>query len=100
MRRSEGNFLMATRMRTKYADGLFKPATVAAAIDEAAMQGHRRHRVVQDHPFDLSGTDAANALEDWLDKEQFHYVWRPTFIEQDACRPAIVTEYPELEITW
>lgn len=78
--RSEGNFLMATSVRTKYADKIFNPAAVAAAIDEVAFQGHRQYRVVQELPFDLSETDAAHALEDWLDQEQFHYIWRPTFL--------------------
>jgi predicted peptidase len=100
MKRAEGNFLMATNMRTSYANRLFKPATIATAIDEAAMQGHRVYRVVQEFPFDLSETKAAEALEIWLDDQQFHYVWRPTFIEQDPCRPNLVTEYPELEISW
>lgn len=100
MKRSEGNFLMATNTRTQYADRLFKPAAIAAAIDEAAKLGKRRHRVVQEFPFDLSDTEAATALEEWLDGEQFHYMWRPTFIEQDPLRPSIVTEYPELDISW
>jgi hypothetical protein len=100
MKRAEGNFLMAADMRTKYASGLFRPATIAAAIDEVAFQGHRRYRVVQEVPFDLSDTEAAKALEVWLDGEQFHYTWRPTYIEQHPLRPSIVTEYPELEITW
>jgi hypothetical protein len=100
MKRSEGNFLMAANVRTKYANELFKPATVAAAIDELAFQGHRHYRIVQELPFDLSDTDAAKALEIWLDEEQFHYIWRPTYLEQEASRPSIVTEYPELVISW
>ncbi|ABC90771.1 hypothetical protein RHE_CH01986 [Rhizobium etli CFN 42] len=100
MKRAEGNFLMATNVRTKYANQLFTPATVAAGIDEVAFRGLRQYRIVQDQPFDLSDTDAAKALEEWLDEEQFHYIWRPTFIERDALRPAITTEYPELEISW
>ncbi|AMY00719.1 hypothetical protein AB0V79_27055 [Mesorhizobium ciceri] len=100
MKRSEGNFLMASRKRMKYAENLFNPATVAAAIDEAAMQGHRRYRIVQEFAFDLSDTEAAKALEKWLDSEQFEYVWRPTRLEQDAYRPSILAEYPELEISW
>jgi hypothetical protein len=100
MKRAEGNFLMATNMRTKYANRLFKPATVATAIDEAAMQGHRQYRVVQEFPFDLSDTDAAKALEEWLDREEFHYVWRPTHVEHDPLRPVFGAEYPELEISW
>lgn len=100
MKRAEGNFLMATGMRTKYADTLFKPATIAAAIDEAAKQGHRHYRVVQEYAFDLSDTEAAKALEEWLDSEEFHYVWRHTYIERSTFRPPIVTEYPELEISW
>ncbi|QND60134.1 hypothetical protein [Mesorhizobium huakuii] len=100
MKRAEGNFLMAANKRTKYAEGLFKPATIATAIDEAAMQGHRRYRIVQEFPFDLSDTEAAKALEKWLDSEQFEYVWRPTRLEQDAFRPSILAEYPELEISW
>jgi len=100
MKRSEGNYLMATNVRTKYADRLFQPASVAAAIDERAFQGHRHYRIVQELPFDLSDTEAAKALEIWLDQEQFHYGWRPTFLEQDPFRPSIVTEHPELEICW
>ncbi len=100
MKRAEGNFLMAANVRTKYANKLFKPETIATAIDEVAFQGHRHYRVVQELPFDLSDTDAAKALEEWLDREEFHYVWRPTHLEQDASRRSIVTEYPELEISW
>ncbi len=100
MKRAEGNYLMATRFRVSYANRVFNPATVAAAIDEAAFQGHRHCRIVQEHPFDLSDTDAATALEEWLDKEEFHYMWRPTFLEQDALRPSISGEYPELVISW
>ncbi|MER9020325.1 hypothetical protein [Mesorhizobium sp. M0590] len=100
MKRAEGNVLMATTTRTKYAERLFKLATIAAAIDEAAFHGHRRYRVVQEFPFDLSDTEAAKALEKWLDAEQFEYVWRPTRLEQDDFRPSILAEYPELEISW
>lgn len=100
MKRAEGNFLMAFNTRKTYANRLFKPATIATAIDEAAKRGHRSYRVVQELPFDLSETAAAQALEVWLDGEEFHYVWRPTFIERDAFRPPIVSEYPELEISW
>jgi hypothetical protein len=100
MKRAEGNYLMATNFRTKYANTLFNPASVAAAIDEVAFNGHRYYRVVQEHPFDLSDTDAATALEEWLDREQFHYIWRPTFVEHDASRPSQVSEYPELVVTW
>ena len=100
MKRAEGNFMMAASMRTKYADKIFKPATIAAAIDELAKQGNRHYRIVQEWPFDLSDTDAAKALEEWLDREEFHYMWRPTYIEMDALRPSVVTEYPELLILW
>lgn len=100
MKRAEGNFLMAANVRTKYANTIFKPETVATAIDEVAFTGHRDYRIVQELPFDLSDTDAAKALEEWLDREQFHYVWRPTYLTQDASRPTIVTEYPELVISW
>ena len=34
MKRAEGNYLMATNVRTKYANQIFNPTTVAAAIDE------------------------------------------------------------------
>jgi hypothetical protein len=100
MKRAEGNFLMAANVRTKYANKLFKPATVAAAIDELAFKGHRHFRIVQELPFDLSDTDAAKALEIWLDEEQFHYIWRPSYIEQDPLRPLTAGEYPELLILW
>lgn len=100
MKRSEGNYMMATNVRTKYANQLFQPKTVAAAIDDRAFAGHRDCRLVQDLPFDLSDTEAAKVLEIWLDSEQFHYIWRPTFIEQDPLRPSIGTEYSELVITW
>ena len=100
MKRAEGNFMMAANVRTKYANKLFKPEAVATAIDELAFQGHRFYRIVQEYPFDLSDTEAATALEVWLDHEQFHYIWRPTYIAQDGIRPSIVTEYPELVISW
>lgn len=100
MKRAEGNYLMATGVRIRYAAKLFNPASIAAAIDERSFTGHRTLRVVQELPFDLSDTEAAKALGEWLDIEQFHYVWRPTYLEQDAFRPSIATEYPELVITW
>lgn len=100
MKRAEGNYMMAMRFRTTYANKLFFPTSVAAAIDDLAMQGGRYYRIAQEHPFDLSDTDAAKALEVWLDGEQFHYMWRPTFLEQEPFRPSIVTEYPELVILW
>ncbi|MDR6818769.1 hypothetical protein J2X76_003951 [Neorhizobium sp. 2083] len=100
MKRAEGNYLMAERKRTAYANQIFKPATVAAAIDAAAFEGHRHYRIVQEWPFDLSETEAARALEEWLDREQFHYIWRPTYIRPDDFRPPLVTEYPELVISW
>ncbi len=56
MKRAEGNFLMATRFRTEYANKLFNHTAIAAAIDEVAFQGHRHYRIVQEHPFDLSDT--------------------------------------------
>jgi hypothetical protein len=100
MKRSEGNFLMAAKMRTNYANQIFKPAKVASFIDELAFNGFRHYRIVQEWPFDLSDTDAAKALEVWLDQEQFHYTWRPTYLAQDPLRPTVTTEYPELLITW
>lgn len=92
--------MMATNVRTKYANLIFKPQTVATAIDDVAFKGHRQYRIVQELPFDLSDTDAAKTLEEWLDTEQFHYIWRPTYMDQDANRPSTVTEYPELLIMW
>ena len=100
MKRAEGNFLMAMRARNTYAAKLFNPATVAAAIDAVAADGHRFYRVVQELPFDLSDTDAARALEEWLDLQEFRYAWRPTFIFQDPFRPSRFSEYPEIEILW
>ncbi|MFB7143350.1 hypothetical protein ACWGMK_00855 [Agrobacterium deltaense] len=100
MKRSEGNYLMAINRRASYAKKLFNPATIATAIDAVAFEGHRQYRVVQELPFDLSGTAAARALEAWLDQEQFTYTWRPRFLEQDAFRPSIATEHPELVIYW
>ncbi|QFT68639.1 hypothetical protein ABWH98_06265 [Labrenzia sp. ac12] len=100
MKRAESSYLMATDQRNELADLLFEPASVAATIHEAASLGFRNCRITQDAPFDLSDTDAAKALEEWLDREQFHYMWRPAFVVQDPFRPSIVTEYPELVITW
>ncbi|MGV2114600.1 hypothetical protein ACQZ46_25535 [Agrobacterium salinitolerans] len=100
MKRAEGNCMMAVSYRAKYAKKLFNPATIATAIDAVAVEGHRQYRVVQELPFDLSGTAAARALEAWLDQEQFIYTWRPRYLEQDAFRPSIVTEHPELVISW
>ncbi|MGV2125514.1 hypothetical protein ACQZ4R_20745 [Agrobacterium vitis] len=100
MMRAESNFFMATRIRTDYANRIFKPSLVATAIDEVAVKGFRQFRIVQEFPFNLSDTDAAKALEEWLGREQFHYVWRPTYIEQNPFRPQPAIEYPELTITW
>lgn len=63
MKRGEGNFLMAFKTRKSYAGQRFRPATIATAIDEAAAQRHRHYRVVQELPFDLSETAAAQELE-------------------------------------
>lgn len=100
MKRAESYFHMAADVRRDLANILFNPDTVSRAIYEAAALGHRHHRIVQEHPFDLSDTDSAHILEEWLDSEEFHYVWRPAFIEQDPFRPSIVTEYVELVISW
>jgi len=100
MKRAESSYLMATDQRNDFAKSLFDPANIARAIHEAASLGFRHHRITQDAPFDLSDTDAAKALEEWLDTEQFHYMWRPTFLDQNPFRPSITTEYPELVITW
>ncbi|MBO9459221.1 hypothetical protein [Labrenzia sp. R5_0] len=100
MKRAESSYLMAADHRDDLAKILFEPANVARAIHEAASLGFRNYRITQDEPFDLSDTEAAKALEEWLDREQFHYLWRPTFLDQDPFRPSIVTEYPELVITW
>ncbi|KXG87601.1 hypothetical protein [Agrobacterium bohemicum] len=100
MKRSDGNVLMAMNHRAQYAKKLFNPATIATAIDAVAAEGHRQYRVVQEIPFDLSGTAAARALEMWLDQEKFSYTWPPRFLEQDAFRPSIATEHPELVVLW
>lgn len=100
MKRAESYYHMAADVRRDLANTLFNPDTVANAIYELASLGHRHYRIVQEDPFDLSDTDAAHALEEWLDSEEFHYVWRPAFIEQDPFRPSIVTEYVELVISW
>ncbi|MGV1905050.1 hypothetical protein [Agrobacterium cavarae] len=100
MKRADGNRLMAENYRDRYAKKLFNPATIATAIDAVAMEGHRQYRVMQELPFDLSETDAAHALEQWLKEQKFNYSWRPRFLEQDAFRPSIATEHPELVISW
>lgn len=100
MKRAESYYHMAADVRRDLASTLFNPGTVADAIHEVASLGHRHYRIVQEHPFDLSETDSAHALEDWLDEQEFHYVWRPAYVEQDPFRPSIVTEYVELVISW
>lgn len=100
MKRAESYYHMAADVRRDLANTLFNPDTVSNAIYELASLGQRHYRIVQEDPFDLSDTDAAHALEEWLDSEEFHYVWRPAFIEQDPFRPSIVTEYAELVIFW
>lgn len=100
MKRADGNRLMAVNSRTKYAKILFNPASIATAIDAVAMEGHRQYRVVQEIPFDLSETDAAHALEEWLKEQEFAFTWRPRYLEQDAFRPSVATEHPELVIYW
>ncbi|CVI17422.1 conserved hypothetical protein [Agrobacterium fabacearum CFBP 5771] len=100
MKRAEGNRMMAERYRNRYAKKLFNPATIATAIDAVAMEGHRQYRVVQELPFDLSNTVAAKNLEIWLKEESFEFAWRPCFLEQDAFRPEIRTEYAEMLVFW
>ncbi|PTW61686.1 hypothetical protein C8N35_102401 [Breoghania corrubedonensis] len=100
MKRAESHYVMAMSARRSLSKVLFEPANVANAIHEAASLGYRYYRIVQGYPFDLSGTDSAKALEQWLDQEQFRYIWRPAYLEQDPFRPSIVTEYPELVIMW
>lgn len=100
MKRAEGNRMMAERCRNRYAKKLFNQATIATAVDAVAMEGHRHYRVVQEQPFDLSETEAAYKLQDWLKEHMFTYSWQPRFLEQDAFRPSISTEYPELVISW
>lgn len=100
MKRAEGNYLMAMNRRNKYAQKLFNPATIATAIDAVAMEGHRQYRVVQELPFNLSETEAAKALEQWLKQEKFTYTWRPRYLDQDGFRPSIAAEHPELVISW
>ncbi len=100
MKRADGNRLMAESYRNRYAKKLFNPATIATAIDAVAMEGHRQYRVMQEVPFDLSETEAARALEEWLREQKFTYTWRPRFLEQDAFRPLIGTEHPELLVQW
>lgn len=100
MKRAEGNRLMADNYRNRYAQKLFNPATIATAIDAVAMEGHRKYRVVQEVSFDLSETEAAKALEQWLKDQRFTYAWRPRYLEQDSFRPSVATEHPELVILW
>nr|WP_154963123.1 hypothetical protein [Agrobacterium tumefaciens] len=92
--------MMALNRRAKYAKTLFNAATIATAIDAVAFEGHRQYRVVQELPFDLSETEAATVLEQWLTEQKFTYTWRPRYLEQDAFRPSIATEHPELVICW
>lgn len=100
MKRAEGNRLMAMNRRNRYAKILFNPVTIATAIDVVAFEGHRQYRVVQEFPFDLSETDAAHALEEWLTEQKFTYTWRPTYTEHDPLRPVISGEYAEMLIFW
>lgn len=100
MKRAESCYIIADTQRRKDAQSLFEIANVARRIDEAASLGFRRCRIEQQCPFDLSNTDEAHTLEQWLDEHEFRYLWRPTYIEQDPLRPVTATEYPELEIYW
>lgn len=100
MKRAESYYTMAAEMRREIANVLFNPTVVSNAIHERAALGYRSLRIEQDDPFDLSETEAARALEDWLDSQDLRYVWRPTYIEPDPFRPSLTTEYPELVITW
>jgi hypothetical protein len=100
MKRAESYYTMAADMRHEIANVLFNPTVVSNAIHEVAALGHRSYRIVQEDPFDLSDTEAAQALELWLDQEEFRYVWRSTYIDTDPFRPGQTTEYPELVIYW
>jgi len=100
MKHAASCHLMSAHIRRRIAEQLFALPAVASAIHEAASLGYRTYRVAQEHPFDLSDTEAAKALERWLASEEFQYLWRTTYVEPDPLRPAQVSEYVELVIVW
>ncbi|VVT12283.1 hypothetical protein [Hoeflea sp. EC-HK425] len=100
MTRAETTYLLTAAARKAYADEFFDLASVAAAIDQRAEKGHRFCRLIQDQPFDLRETKAAQHLQVWLDDEAYRYIWRPTPTVIDPLHPAPAFDYPELEIQW
>lgn len=91
---------LSTRARDRYASELFNIATVAAAIELRAEEGYRDLRLGQKHPFDLSRTSAAAALEHWLEEQQYRYAWYQTPPLLDPLFSPASDDYPELAIFW
>jgi len=91
---------LSARARERYAQELFDIGTIATAIQIRAEDGYRDLRLCQNHPFDLSRTPAALALENWLDTNDYRYAWYPTRPVLDPlCSPSS-EDYPELAIFW
>lgn len=100
MRHSENAYLVTSKARRQYAEELFNVTTIAVVIDELASHGHRRYRVIQEMPFDLSETAAAKELEAWLEQEDYLHFWRLALEPGDPHRPGLSSDYQELEIRW
>lgn len=100
MRRAASTYEATTNARRKYAENIFDIGTVAASILDRAEEGYRLLRINQEYPFDLSTTDAAQALEEWLEHEGYRYAWKATPEIVDPFRPSSEFEYPELVIVW
>lgn len=100
MKRSETTYEVTAKARRAYAESVFDLATVVAAIRDRATEGYRCYRISQIYPFDLSDSEAALALMQWLEDEYFRYAWQHTPEIIDPFHPVETGEYPELVVFW
>lgn len=100
MEHARAAYDITARIREHHAKEVFDPKRVRQAIETRAADGYRDLRIVQKHPFDLSRSAPARALETWLEDNQYRYVWSPVPPSLDPLRSALSEDYPELAIFW
>lgn len=93
-------YKLTAEVRERHANHLFNIKRIKQEISDRAADGYRDLRVLQAHPFDLSRSDPARALETWLEDNQYRYVWSPTPPLADPLHSALSEDYAELVIFW
>jgi hypothetical protein len=100
MEHARATYMITARAREHHAREIFDLKHVKQAIEQRAADGYRDLRLAQKYPFDLSRSSPARALEDWLEANQYRYVWSPTPSVLDPLHSPLSEDYPELAIFW